>query len=163
VGRRAAGALAVIAAVAALAACGDDDDDREGAGATTGATPTEGQAQAPAGESVATVDVTETDFELDPQNPRIERPGVIEFRISNEGDTVHALEVETPQGEFETEEIPPGEQATLEADLPEGEFVWYCPVGNHREMGMEGTVAVAGGSAGGEPDSGDAGGGGSGY
>ena len=158
-GRRVATLLVAVAAVGALVACGDDDE-RDGAGATTGTTPTEGQAQAPAGEPVATVDVTETDFALDPQNPRIERAGIIEFRISNEGETVHALEVEAPQGEFETEEIPPGEQATLEADLPEGEFVWYCPVGNHREMGMEGTVVVAGGGAGGEPDSGDAGGGG---
>lgn len=152
---------------AAFAACGDDDE-REGAGTTgTGTATAEEPTQEPTGEVVATVEMSETDFELDPASPTIDQPGVVEFKLTNDGQAPHNLEVETPQGEFELEEdLQAGESGTLRAELTEpGDYVIYCPVGNHREMGMEGTLTVAGGGedTGGASESGDAGGGGPGY
>ncbi len=95
---------------------------------------------------VATIDVRETEFKLEPANPRIEKPGVVEFKVENAGQTVHALEVEGPKGEVETEEIQPGKSTTLRANLTEpGEYTWYCPVGGHKDQGMEGKITVAGG------------------
>ncbi len=85
-------AVGLIAAATVLAGCGG------GGGAD----------QAP----VATVDVRETEFKLDPADPRIEKPGVVEFRVNNAGQTIHALEVEGPEGEVETEEIQPGRPRT---------------------------------------------------
>ena len=164
--RRVVALLAATAVAGAFAACGDDDE-REGAGATTGTgtATAEEPAQEPTGEVVATVEMSETDFELDPQNPEIEEPGVVEFRISNDGQTQHNLEVETPHGEFELEEnLQAGETATLKAELTEpGEYVMYCPVDNHREMGMEGTVTVAGGGGGDDGGAGGSGDAGPGY
>lgn len=163
VSRRALALLAAIAVAGSLSACGGDEE-REGAGAAvtgteTGAT---GEATQPTGAPVATISVREMEFELDPANPRIDETGTVLFEISNEGEVEHNLEVETPQGEFELEEnIAPGESATLEVELSEpGEYVWYCPVGNHRELGMEGRITVAGGGSGGnggEGEDGDAG------
>ena len=92
---------------------------------------------------VATVDVRETDFELNPSTLRLERPGVVRFRVRNDGQAPHALEVEGPKGEVETEEIVPGRSATLTADLSKpGSYTWYCPVGDHKERGMEGKITV---------------------
>jgi uncharacterized cupredoxin-like copper-binding protein len=123
--------VCALAVALALAACGGDG----------------GEGKAPSGgQPVATIDVRETEFKLDPANPKIEKPGVVEFKVQNAGQTVHALEVEGPKGEVETEEIQPGDSATLRADLSEpGEYTWYCPVGGHKDEGMEGKITVAGG------------------
>jgi uncharacterized cupredoxin-like copper-binding protein len=142
-----------ILAVAALAAtaCGDDD---ESGGSATG-TATE-EATKPTAPAQTTVKVRETEFKLDPANPRVDEPGTVQFEVTNDGKAVHALEVEGPKGEVETAQIQPGKSATLKADLSEpGTYVWYCPVGNHRELGMEGEITVAGGGAGGTSTSGD--------
>lgn len=167
--RRAIVVVAVIATAGALAGCGDEE--REGAGtARTGTAGTEATTPQPTGPAVATVDISETDFALDPADPEVDESGVVEFAISNDGEVEHNLEVETPEGEFELEQnIVPGETATLRAELPgPGEYVMYCPVGDHRERGMEGTVTVTGG--GGDagqtetsPDTGESGGGTPGY
>jgi plastocyanin len=118
----------------ALATCGDDEKS------TTSDTQ-------PAGTAAETIAVSETEFAIDPANPRIDKPGSVEFEVKNDGKTVHALEIEAPGGEVETEEIQPGDSATLTANLDKaGRFEWYCPVGNHRELGMEGEVTVAGGA-----------------
>jgi uncharacterized cupredoxin-like copper-binding protein len=119
----------------AIATCGGDDEKQ-----STEAT----QPNASVGQ---TVSVRETEFELDPANPRVEA-GVVEFRVENEGEDVHALEVEAPGGEVETEDIQPGQSATLRADLSKpGRYEWYCPVGNHRDLGMEGEITVGGASS----------------
>ena len=157
--------LAAFAVAGALGACGDDDE-REGAGTTGTGTST---AVEPTGEPVATVEMGLRDFELDPSDPEVDGAGVVEFKLSNDGQTPHNLEVETPQGEFELEQdLEPGQSGNLKAEVTEpGEYVIYCPVSNHREMGMEGTLTVAGGGGGGTDtgtdESGGAGGGSPGY
>ena len=46
-------------------------------------------------------------------------------------------------------ELNPGQTGALTVDLSKpGKYEWYCPVGRHREFGMEGeitTVAAGGG------------------
>ena len=168
--------LAVVAALA-FAACGDEDRDGSVSveGGTTGTTTTGTQTTTtPSGAPVQTIRVTETEFKLDPANPQVKKAGVVEFRIRNDGQVVHALEVEGPEGEVETENIDPGKSASLKADLSKpGSYEWYCPVDDHKDRGMRGKIEVAGGDSGGgtattederkpEDESGG-GGGGSGY
>ena len=82
-------------------------------------------------------------------------PGTYTFHVTNDGAAVHAHEVEGPTGEVETPELGPGESADLAVDLSEsGEYELYCPVGDHRDRGMEATIAV-GGSGGGGTTSGE--------
>lgn len=172
--RRVVALLAALAVAGALGACGDDDEREGGDAAGTGAGTATAEEHAPevTGDPVASVDMSLKDFELDPAEPEVAEVGVIEFKLSNDGQAPHNLEVETPQGEFELEEdLEAGQSGTLRAQIEEpGEYVLYCPVGNHREMGMEGTLTVSGGGSGGgtgtdddTTESGDAGAGGAGY
>ena len=63
---------------------------------------------------------------------------------------MHGLKVDGPRGEVETGELQPCDTAEFAVDLSEpGEYELTCPVGDHRERGMEGTLTVGGGSGGG--------------
>jgi uncharacterized cupredoxin-like copper-binding protein len=150
--------LAVAAPVLA-AGCGGDDDN-ENTTTAGGATDTGGQ----------TLSISETEYKLDPSNPTV-KPGTVSFEVTNDGGVDHNLEVEGPEGEQELEQdLGPGESGTLTVDLSTpGTYEFYCPVGDHRDRGMEGEITVAGtggASAGGDGAGGDGstgGGGGSGY
>src|SRR5918992_1880264 len=108
----------LLAAALVLAACGDDDDERgdlnvqtgTGTGAQTGTATTETTTE-PAGAASETVRVRETEYALNPANPRISSTGVVEFRVANAGQVPHSLEVEGPGGEQETDAIEPGSSA----------------------------------------------------
>jgi uncharacterized cupredoxin-like copper-binding protein len=136
-------AVAVLAVVASLgvAACGGDDDDDESA-ATTEPTATTGAAEAGGGE---TVKMSAIDFEFDPSDPTV-NPGEVTFEVTNDGEAPHNLEVEGPSGEAELpEDLQPGESGDLPVDLSEpGTYRFYCPVGNHEQLGMVGEVTVQG-------------------
>ena len=126
--------LALVLLLLVLASCGGEDAD--------------GDAAAPDGAGGGeVVEIALTDFALDPAALELE-PGTYTFRAVNEGENVHALKVDGPGGEAETGELAPGESAELTVELAEGETELTCPVGDHRERGMEGTVSVGGGGAG---------------
>jgi len=173
----------ILSIVLAFAGCGDDERGTvEQSGSATGttattATETTGTETVPTettgtgttttgaagagGEPVATIEVTETEYELNPRNPRVEEAGVVEFEVTNAGEIAHALEVEGPEGEVETEEIAPGDTATMTADLGRpGAYKWYCPIADHEDRGMVGRVFVAGGRRAGGDGSGGGGSGG---
>jgi plastocyanin len=137
-GRWSAIAILAVAASLGIAACGGDDDDDESAGTT--ATTEETTAAGGGGE---TVKVSATDFKFDPSDPRV-APGEVTFDVTNDGETLHNLEVEGPSGEAELpEDLQPGDSGSLAVDLGEpGTYKFYCPVGNHEELGMVGEVTV---------------------
>ncbi|HEX2045694.1 MAG TPA: cupredoxin domain-containing protein [Gaiellaceae bacterium] len=121
--------LAALVLVPAVAACGSGDDGDQGAGGGGG--------------DASTVEIVGTEFALDPARVEVDAPGTYTFVFRNEGGTVHALEVDGHGVEEETEEIGAGETAELTVELAEaGEYELYCPVGNHRDQGMEGTLVV---------------------
>jgi plastocyanin len=121
----------------ALAGCGDDGDDNGGGGGSSSG-----------GSNAGAVKLSETDFKITPANPSVDKPGKVTFTVSNDGQTVHALEVEGPGEEKETDSIDPGQSTTLEVDLDKpGTYEFYCPIGNHRQMGMAGEITVAGGGS----------------
>jgi uncharacterized cupredoxin-like copper-binding protein len=123
--------LVIPLAVGLLAACGSDDGEEQ---ATGGAG--------------AEVEVSLVDGGLEPTGFELD-PGTYTFRVVNDGTTVHALEIEGPEGEVETGDLEPGDSADLTVELSEaGEYELYCPVGDHREQGMEGTIVVGGGGTG---------------
>ena len=128
-----------------LVACGDDDDD-DAAPATsaeaTGEETTTTAEEAPAEGGGETVQVSETDFAIDPANPTVQA-GTVTFEVTNDGQAPHNLEVEGNGIEEELEaDLAAGESGTLTVDLQPGTYEWYCPVGNHAEMGMEGELTV---------------------
>jgi uncharacterized cupredoxin-like copper-binding protein len=139
------GVLAVLS-LALFAGCGDDDkssDSNTGANTTTTDTTTTG------GGGAESVDVSLTDFKIDPKDPEIAKAGTVEFKVKNDGQTEHNLEVEGPSGEKELpSNLDPGQSGTLTVDLSKpGKYEWYCPVANHRDLGMEGEITVGSGGS----------------
>ena len=55
----------------------------------------------------------------------------------------HAVEIEGNGVEEETETVTGEDAPPLTVDLKPGEYEFYCPVGNHRAEGMEGTLTVS--------------------
>ena len=133
-------AVLVVADSLGLAACGGDDDDESESAATTA--PTE---ETTAGGGGETVDLTATDFKFNPDDPTV-NAGDVTFKVTNDGQTAHNLEVEGPNGEAEIEgDVQPGDSGEVNVDLSEpGKYEFYCPVSNHKELGMVGEVTVQG-------------------
>jgi uncharacterized cupredoxin-like copper-binding protein len=141
--------VVLLAGSLAFAGCGDDNDDGDSTGAA------EQQAPAASGAAGQTVSLSASEFKFTPSDPTVKKTGKVTFKVRNDGNTDHALEVEGPDGETETDAIAAGESATLTVDLGKaGKYEMYCPIGNHRDQGMEGTVTVAGGGGGAVEDSG---------
>ena len=70
-------------------------------------------------------------------------PGSYTIEVVNEGNATHDLVVERDGADVAaTETIAPGASATLTVTLEEGEYVFYCSIGNHRAQGMEIPVVV---------------------
>lgn len=129
--------IALVTAALGVSGCGDDDEESTSASTTE---TTETTASGGGGEAT---DVSLTEFAIDPQDPTVSA-GTVTFNVSNDGETVHNLEVEGPNGEAELDaDLEPGDSGTLEVDLSEpGTYEWYCPVGDHAAQGMEGEITV---------------------
>jgi uncharacterized cupredoxin-like copper-binding protein len=56
-----------------------------------------------------------------------------------------AIEAEGEEIDRTDDDVDPGENTTFVTELDSGEYIWYCPVANHRQLGMEGTLTVGGG------------------
>jgi plastocyanin len=95
------------------------------------------------GAVVQTVQISEKEYSLTPSTVNVSKPGTVEFQVTNDGQITHALEIEGNGVEEETEDIEPGESATLRVDLSkEGSYEMYCPIDGHKDQGMKGTVTV---------------------
>ena len=78
----------------------------------------------------------------------VTEPGTYQLEAVNTGSTQHGVEIEGNGVEEETETIGPGETATMTVELDQdGTYELYCPVGNHKDQGMEGTLVVGSGGA----------------
>jgi plastocyanin len=135
-------ALLLSAGVLLAAGCGDDEDEGGGGGAE--ATP-EATEEASGGGGGGGEELTLT---ADPggaiswEPTELSAPaGSVTITLVSESDTPHAVEVEGNGVEEESETITGG-QTQLTVDLDAGEYVFYCPVGQHRQNGMEGTLTV---------------------
>jgi uncharacterized cupredoxin-like copper-binding protein len=117
---------------------GSDDDEDSSSNAATPAATTGG-----GGGAGGAVDLTATDFKFDPSEPTV-KSGEVSFTLKNDGQTEHSLEIEDVNGEdVEIEgDVSPGSSGTLKANLALGSYEFYCPVGNHKEMGMTGEITV---------------------
>ncbi|WP_235883272.1 cupredoxin domain-containing protein [Saccharopolyspora elongata] len=75
--------------------------------------------------------------------PAFLQPGRYTFRAINEGRMPHALEISGPGvANASTPVVQSGQAADLTVDLRRGLYDFWCPVGNHRQMGMQLDVYV---------------------
>jgi uncharacterized cupredoxin-like copper-binding protein len=129
--------LILIPATLVLAACGGGSDSSEGSDNANA-------------NVLQTISVSATEFALNPATITLSEAGTYEFSVTNDGQITHALEIEEEGGaEAETADIGPGETKTLRFTFSgDGSYEMYCPIGNHRDEGMKGTIVV-GNAAGG--------------
>jgi plastocyanin len=120
--RRSWRAALAVASVLALAGCGGD----------------EAPVRADGGRLAVELD----DFLLRPQAVRA-APGPVTLEAVNRGRVGHNLHVR--RGERDVIEIAtllPGERGTATGTLRRGEYTLLCTIGNHRVLGMYGTLTV---------------------
>jgi uncharacterized cupredoxin-like copper-binding protein len=137
--RRFAALFAIGAAFAVpIAGCGGSDDDDSTSNAAT--PPATSGAAAGGG---GTVDLSATDFKFTPADPTV-KSGEVTFNLKNDGQDTHSLEIEDVNGSDQELEgdVSPGSDGTLKVNLPPGKYEFYCPVDDHKEMGMEGEITV---------------------
>jgi uncharacterized cupredoxin-like copper-binding protein len=131
--------LAVLVVVLALAGCGG--------GSKSGSK----KPAASAGGGM-TIQVKETEFHISPATIKIASTGTVTFDATNAGKIDHALELEGNGVEQKIGSISPGSSGKLTVMLSKkGTYQLYCPIDNHRAMGMQATVVVGGGSSGSAP------------
>ncbi|UOY01719.1 cupredoxin domain-containing protein [Blastococcus sp. PRF04-17] len=152
--RRLRGTVGIAVVLGILAACGGDDDRAAAArtptseATTTPSTssaatpsPVESPVESPAAQT-RTITATEADFRISLDRPDLSA-GEYEVVVVNAGGMTHDLVVERDGEQVAASAgIAPGDSATFTVTLEPGTYVFYCGVGNHREMGMEISVEV---------------------
>jgi plastocyanin len=68
--------------------------------------------------------------------------GKVTIVMDNPSDLPHAVEIEGSGVEVAGDTVMKGGVSKASADLEPGEYEFYCPVGNHKDAGMEGTLTV---------------------
>jgi uncharacterized cupredoxin-like copper-binding protein len=125
-------AAAATTALLLAAGCGSDDDEN---------------ATATAASAGPALEVVETDFAIEPAQAKVDKAGIVRIEVVNRGQAPHALAIETPDGTVRSDQLAAGDSGRLEAELADGTYTWYCPVGDHRARGMEGEVTVGKGGS----------------
>lgn len=129
----------LLAAALLLGACTLDDSVGEG-------TP-------PPGEFLVPVTLTEHEIDIPADAPA----GELTFQLDNAGDSSHGFVIEGDGvDERFPDEVPPGATETFTAELEPGTYTVWCPIGDHRERGMEAQFEVTEGTQtdAGAPDNG---------
>lgn len=112
---------------------------------TLSPTDTETPTIAPEGEATpedeVTIDVSGKNFEFTPSGITVKQGQTVTINFTSEDGGPHDLVID--EFDVATEQVSSGETSsiTFVADRV-GEFEYYCSVGNHREMGMVGTLVV---------------------
>jgi uncharacterized cupredoxin-like copper-binding protein len=140
--RRILVSLGVFAAAAAtLSACSSGSSSpKSSAAPPSSAAATTTAAAAGGGNSITAV---ETEYHIALSSTKL-KPGTYSIQVKNSGKFTHALSVSGPgvSGKS-TSSIAPGASATLSVTLKAGSYDIWCPVANHKAMGMDEHVTVS--------------------
>jgi plastocyanin len=129
-------AVAVVAGLFLLGACGDDEGSSDGSsdGGSSGA---------------QTIEVTASDFAFDPDTFEVEGGSEVEVSLTNDGDVEHSFSIEDPEFEIEAEG---SDSATGTFTAPDdGSVEFFCKY--HPDQ-MTGEITVGGTAAGGSDSGG---------
>ncbi len=140
-------AAVLVACALAAAGCGDDDSNDGGSAGANGnggggVYGGGGGGQDDGGAATTLRLSADPDGALAYNKSSLEaKPGRVTIAFDNPSRVPHAVEVEGNGVEEETETITDA-SAKLTVDLDAGEYEFYCPVGNHEQAGMVGTLTV---------------------
>lgn len=137
--------MGVVAAGAALTACGGGGSGGNATASSNVAAPSSaaaGSSAAQSGSTAQTVDVSATEFRLSLASTHF-APGTYTFVMKDDGHATHAIAISGPGvGSKSSATAGPGGTASLTVTLQNGSYVLYCPVGNHRALGMQTDLTV---------------------
>ncbi|WP_445150406.1 plastocyanin/azurin family copper-binding protein [Baekduia sp. Peel2402] len=141
--------LAVLAAAGALlAGCGDDNNsDDSAAPAASDTTATEASTGSSASSGTASdlrLAASEDGGLSFDKKTLSAKAGTVTITMDNpSGDQMpHAIAIDGNGVDKDGEVVQPGGKSTVSVDLKPGKYTFYCPVGQHRQNGMEGTLTV---------------------
>lgn len=127
------GMFAIVIAVFAVGLAARAVNEANGAG---GASVTQAAPPDPTGGG-ATLDVSLTEFAIDPADLRVSAGAVLQ--ITNDGALAHDLAVDGTASDM----LDPGGSGTLDlAELPPGTYTMICQVPGHEAAGMTGTLLI---------------------
>jgi plastocyanin len=136
-------AATIVAFAMAVGACGDDDSEETGSGGNGGGDgggQDRGDGAGGGATRLQLAAAASGELAFDKTELKA-KAGKVTIAFDNPAQVPHAVEVEGKGVEEETETITDG-SATLTVDLERGEYKFYCPVGNHEQAGMMGTLTV---------------------
>jgi uncharacterized cupredoxin-like copper-binding protein len=142
--------LSLLPVVVVLAACGSSGSSSSTPSSSGSAQTTasgggsSSSAAAPAASGGNATTVSEAEFSLTPKDATV-KAGKVTITVKNTGTITHALSLEGagPGGkDVESKPLQPGQSTTITATLKKGKVEWYCPIGNHKAMGMVGDLTV---------------------
>jgi plastocyanin len=96
-------------------------------------------------ENPRVIEVLATEFDFEPKEILVEPGERVTVQLRNEGRAVHSLVFALPDAQPRlARAVPPQQigQLTFTAPTRSGTYTFYCPIGNHRELGMVGTLVV---------------------
>lgn len=70
------------------------------------------------------------------------KAGTVTVEMANPSDVPHAVAIDGGENAKPGETVTKDGTSTASAELAAGEYTYYCPVGGHRQAGMEGTLTV---------------------
>ena len=88
------------------------------------------------------VDISLQDFRLDPERLAV-KTGTVTFVLTNDGRFTHDFRVEGQGLDEKAPKVGQGRTSEWQVILPPGTYRISCPISNHADRGMVGTLEVA--------------------
>jgi len=143
--------VGLLVAALTFAACGGGDDESSSSGseatATETATPTETATAESGGgggggEALSLAAPADGSLKFD-KTELSAKAGKVTIAFENPSSVPHAVEVEGNGVEEKGTDTITKSKSSVTLDLKPGTYEFYCPVGNHRQQGMEGKLTVS--------------------
>jgi plastocyanin len=136
--------ICTLFAALALAGCGGGDKASSSGSSSATATPTPTatatQAAASGGEKL-TISADPSALKFD-KSTLSAKAGKVTITMDNPASFPHAIAIEGSGVDVKGNVVQKGGKSVASADLNAGTYAFYCPVGNHRQAGMEGKLTV---------------------
>jgi plastocyanin len=137
-------ALVAACAALALAGCGSDDNSDSGGGGST-STPASGSGDSSGGGgggAALSLSAPADGSKKFDQATATAKAGTVTIKFDNPSSVPHAVEIEG-NGVEKAGDVVTSSDTSFSIDLKPGEYTYYCPVGDHRDEGMEGKLTVS--------------------
>jgi plastocyanin len=121
-----------------IAACGGGDTEKPAASSTTSSTSSGGQTLQLTAEEPGEEQFAFSKKSLTAKSGKV----TIDLKLPNGLKAPHGIAIEGKGVDEDGPVANAGGSSTVSADLKPGTYTFYCPVGDHREEGMEGKLTV---------------------